>query len=237
MDFVFRTLVLASLCMIASSAAAAFPRDDVMSNAYRCSGIADSHLWLDCYYGAAQPVRAALGLPPVTDNQAHLIAAPPAGGAQQDAAAREEVMAAAARCYLMKDDRTWLNCYYVAAQPVRSLLGLPAVPSLPGVAGTTTQLATNSKGGTADRLAIMPMAKSSGRIVSHMASYSFNRDGIFTVALINGETWRQLPGDLDYAHWNKPPATYLVIITNGALGSSNMRVHGSAVAFKVERIR
>src|SRR6201995_519782 len=39
-------------------------RDDVMSSATRCAGITDDRSWLDCYYGAAQPMRANLGLPP-----------------------------------------------------------------------------------------------------------------------------------------------------------------------------
>jgi hypothetical protein len=238
MDFVYRSLFLAALCVIASSAAEALPRDDVMANAYRCWGIGDSHTWLDCYYGAAQPVRGALGLRPVTESQARLIAAPPVGGAQQDLATREEVMAAAARCYVVKDDRAWLNCYYSSAQPLRPLIGLPAVPDLRGLDGAAAQTAAASKGGgTADRLAAIASAsKISGRMVSHMASYSFDRDGIFTVILVNGETWQQLPGDSDYAHWKRPPETYVVMITKGALGSSNMRVQGSAVAFKVERI-
>jgi hypothetical protein len=237
MDFVYRSLFLAAFCVIASSAAKALPRDDVMANAYRCWGIGDSHAWLDCYYGAAQPVRGALGLRPITESQARLIAAPPVGGAQQDLAAREEVMAAAARCYVAKDDQAWLSCYYGSAQPLRSLIGLAAVSDLRVSDGACAQTAVVSKGNTiVASAAIVPAIKSSGRIVSHMVSYSFDRDGIFTVILANGETWRQLPGDSDYAHWKKPPETYVIMITKGALGSSNMRVQGSAVAFKVERI-
>jgi hypothetical protein len=226
-----RTLLLAIFCILASSAAQALPRDDVMANAYKCSGVGDSRLWLDCYYGAAQPVRSALGMAPVTQSQARLMAAPPVGGAQQDAATREEVMATAARCYVVKEDRAWLDCYYGSAQPLRSVLGLPAIPHLPGVNVTAAQAAI-AQPATA---AVAP-PRSSARVVSRMASYSFDRDGIFTIALVNGETWRQLPGDTDYAHWKKPPGTYLVTITRGALRSSNLRVQGSAVSFKVERV-
>ena len=51
----------------------------------RCGGIADDRTWLDCVYGAAQPMRAQLGLPPAPASQQELVpppipglAAPPA---------------------------------------------------------------------------------------------------------------------------------------------------------------
>src|SRR5258706_9632722 len=44
--------------------AQARPRDDALAGAFRCASVADSRQWLDCYYGAAQPVRAAFGLSP-----------------------------------------------------------------------------------------------------------------------------------------------------------------------------
>jgi hypothetical protein len=228
--------LLAILCVIACSDAHALPGDEVMSNAYRCSGIADSHQWLDCYYGAAQPLRGALGLQPVTESQARLTAAPPTGGTQQDVAAREEVMAAAARCYVVKDRQAWLDCYYSSAQPLRSLLGLPAIPHLRGVAAS--QVSTDSGIGMPAQMATpIPATRNSSHVLSPMTSYSFDRDGIFTVKLANGEMWRQLPGDIDYAHWKKPPGAYRVTITSGALHSFNMRVQGSAVSFKVEQVK
>src|SRR3954470_7843013 len=78
--------------------AQARPRDDVLSGAFRCAVIADSRAWLDCYYGAAQPVRAALGMPPALAAQTKLAAAPPAGGAPRDEAVRDDVMSNAAGC-------------------------------------------------------------------------------------------------------------------------------------------
>jgi hypothetical protein len=61
---------------ITAGAALAGPRDDVLSASQRCAGIADNRRWLDCYYGAAQSMRAALGLPPAPANQTALV--PPA---------------------------------------------------------------------------------------------------------------------------------------------------------------
>jgi hypothetical protein len=42
----------------------------------RCQAIQDDRTWLDCTYGAKQPMRAKLGLPPAPDYQQRLV--PPA---------------------------------------------------------------------------------------------------------------------------------------------------------------
>ncbi|HEX4636608.1 MAG TPA: hypothetical protein VH189_10530 [Rhizomicrobium sp.] len=57
--------------------ATADPRNDVLSIAARCNAITDYRVWLDCYYGAAQPMRAILGLSPAPPSQVKLV--PPAG--------------------------------------------------------------------------------------------------------------------------------------------------------------
>jgi hypothetical protein len=55
-------------------------REDVMDASQRCAAIADDRVWLDCYYGAAQPMRAQLGLAPVPQRQLALVP-PPGKGA------------------------------------------------------------------------------------------------------------------------------------------------------------
>ena len=50
--------LLVPVCVGLAAPAQARPRDEALSGAFRCAVIADSHQWLDCYYGAAQPVRA-----------------------------------------------------------------------------------------------------------------------------------------------------------------------------------
>ena len=45
-----------------SQAVYAGPRDQARAGSLRCDSITDERTWLDCYYGAAQPVRADLGL-------------------------------------------------------------------------------------------------------------------------------------------------------------------------------
>jgi hypothetical protein len=72
-------LVLAGLILLTQGALADPARDEVMSGAARCAGIADNRAWLDCFYGSAQPMRALLGLAPAPPAQIKLV--PPPGAA------------------------------------------------------------------------------------------------------------------------------------------------------------
>ena len=72
--------LLSSAILVLTVEAQARPRDDALSGAVRCGVVADSRQWLDCYYGAAQPVRAALGLGSALPAQIALAASPPSGG-------------------------------------------------------------------------------------------------------------------------------------------------------------
>jgi len=137
---------------------------------------------------------------------------------------RDEVMSGAARCAGIADNRTWLDCFYGAAQPMRAILALPPAPTAqtrlvppPGAAYSSPN---------ANRAA--PPQRSSGLlgdifgsskpVVSDtpMASYKFGRDGTFTVVLKNGQTYRQEESDLVHARWNRPAGTYLVTIIGAA---------------------
>ena len=234
MSAALRVLLGGMFCIVSYCAAAALPRDDVMSAAYRCSSIADTRIWLDCYYGAAQPVRGVLGMPAVTEKQSRLAASPPTGGALQDVAAREEVMAAAARCYVLSEEKSWLDCYYGSAESWRSMLGLAPFQHSPA----RNASAPPSRSDTSmDEEPFLRLSRTSDPVVSRMASYSFDWNKFFTVTLDNGQIWRQREGDTTYAHWKDRPGAYLVTITKGALGSFNMAVRGGPWTFKVERIK
>ncbi|HWF64279.1 MAG TPA: hypothetical protein VN685_06685 [Rhizomicrobium sp.] len=69
-------LLLALVLTALPLTAQAGPRDDVKSASARCDSISDDHTWLNCYYGAAQPVRAELGLPAAPDSQQSLVPPP-----------------------------------------------------------------------------------------------------------------------------------------------------------------
>src|SRR5258708_36000050 len=51
-------------------------RDAVMDGAARCEGIPDNRVWLDCFYGSAQPMRTLLGLSPAPESQTRLVPGP-----------------------------------------------------------------------------------------------------------------------------------------------------------------
>jgi hypothetical protein len=65
------------LALGALSPAVADPREDVVSGVARCAVLTDDRQWLDCYYGAAQPMRASLGLAPAPQAQVKLLSAQP----------------------------------------------------------------------------------------------------------------------------------------------------------------
>ena len=222
-----KLMLAASFLLGLHGVAHARPRDEVMINVYRCAGQSSSRTWLDCYYGAAQPERAALGLSPAPAAQMVLVTTPPEPGTPQDVVTRDAVISAAARCGSVAAERPWLDCYYAAANPMRSLLGLSPV------AGFMPPPAQSHKDNSFMRnFLAKPELKAGGRV----ASYTFDSNGFFTVTLANGEVWRQLSGDTTYAHWFKKPESYVATITGGALGSLNLRLKGDLHSYKVKRV-
>lgn len=222
-------LAIVLLCAYALPAAAR-PRDDAMSGAFRCAAIGDLRVWLDCYYGAAQPVRAALSMPPAPRSQTALVEHPPAGQVPvDDVTVRDAVMAEAFRCNNTPDERQWLNCYYGAATGARARLGLasatppkPAAPPPPAFGMHAKP--RNEIPDSADHLA------------ARLQSYSFDGDGMFTATLDNGQVWKQVSGDTDYAHWKQPARNYAIRISHGLFGSYNMQVMNQPGVFKVRRL-
>ena len=213
--------------LLLASPAIARPRDDAMSAAFRCAVIGDTRQWLDCYYGAAQPVRAALGMPPAPAAQLKLTSAPPAGApSPRDSQMRNDIISTAVGCNNFSGDREWLNCFYAAAQPGRAALGLATDAS------ASKALPPQRAGSAA------PARKIDGTgYTARMTSYAFNQHGIFAVTLDNGEVWQQLSGDGSYARWKLPASRYVVRISRGFMGSTNLEVKGSPGLFKVRRLQ
>jgi len=257
--------VVAVLCVLASGLAEARPRDEVMSGAFRCAAIGDSRVWLDCYYGAAEPARAQLDLALAPAAQIRLARSPPPG-TPADNSVRYSVMSGAFRCNGVADDRQWLDCFYGAAQPMRAQLGLSPAPQArvatlegrPMVPAENLQVmpATRKKRGgwfsdmfegddgqpkTTEQQFGKPTPDKVGasadvdHVVSRMAAYSFDNHGMFTATLANGQVWRQLSGDTDYAVWKKPAINYIVSISRGWFGSYNFQVKDNPGMFKVQR--
>ena len=233
-------VLVPAFLILTSHSLQARTRDEVIAGLFRCAAIGDTRTWLDCYYGAAQPLRAALGLQPAPPGQVRLSQNPPVGSPTGDLSERYLATADALRCN-SNEDRDWLDCYYGAAQPVRGQLGLAPAPQSQIVSGGTRVLPGPSNGSQL-ALSKSPFPAQPGGIPGHypvssqMVSYSFNRFRMFTVTLANGQTWRQLSGDTSFAHWVGAASRYSVKITQGALDSLNLQVKGSPVAYKVEQI-
>jgi hypothetical protein len=246
--------LLAPAILVLSVPAQARPRDDALSGAFRCSTIAESRLWLDCYYGAAQPVRASLGMAPALAAQVKLASAPPAGGQPRDEAVRDEVMSAAANCIRVAGERPWLDCYYASAQPMRVQLGL-AVPQASRLAPQPPPMPAPRFASAAPppapvRTGPPPMPRSAGLFAGMfddakpvvrgmpMQTYTFDKGGAFTVTLMDGQVWRQAPEDEVYhpARWRKQPGQMLVTISPGVMHTFNMKVGDESHTYKVRRI-
>ncbi len=157
---------------------------------------------------------------------------PPAGPVSPvETALHDAVMAEAFRCNSLADEHQWLNCFYAAALQARSRLGL-STPAATLAASPKPVATAPAFGLPAPRQAV----PQSDQVTARMTSYSFDRYGIFTVTLENGQVWRQVSGDDVVAHWKQPAARYVIHISGGAFGSYNLQVRNKTGLFKVRRI-
>jgi hypothetical protein len=68
--------LISGALVMAAAPVRADTRDDVLSGVARCGVIHDDRVWLDCMYGAQQPMRSQLGLPPAPEFQQRLVPGP-----------------------------------------------------------------------------------------------------------------------------------------------------------------
>jgi hypothetical protein len=147
------------------------------------------------------------------------------------------------------DDRSWLECYYGAAQPMRGQLQLPPVPAsqtalipppLPG-APVATALAVRppppqAKGPVTRTLEFLTGGDA---LVSKMAlkSYEGGGYGSFTIVLANGQEWRQIDSQPRLVKWRNAPQAHRVTIWKGALNTFNLGFDDEADRYKVRLIK
>jgi hypothetical protein len=161
------------------------------------------------------------------------------------AGARQDVQAGMARCAAFADDRQYLDCLYGAAQPLRAQLGLPPAPAgqvrlVPPAAMSVRPLAA------ALPPAPPPPAPKSGFLANlmgndnhaklHIATYTFDKHGMFTVTLTDGEILHQADNDVHYAHWHSAPKGVVSVIDDN-LGNQSMEVDGEQDPYLVRRTR
>lgn len=68
-----RIWTLACAGILVAAPVKADTRDEVLAGVQRCGVIQDDRVWLDCMYGAQQPMRARLALPPAPEFQQRLV--------------------------------------------------------------------------------------------------------------------------------------------------------------------
>jgi hypothetical protein len=180
-----KSIMLCAAVFLGSTIAAwADARDEVQAAEQRCASTADKRLWLDCYYGAAQPLRQELGLSPAPPEQTRLVPPPGAAPLRPVAQAPDK-------------KQGW----------IQSMFG-----------------STRSADAT---------------VMSRMESYSFDKAGLFTVSLANGQVWQQLVDDKIRAHWHSPAVQYDVQVGMDAGGGFALAVQNadSRDFYKVRRLR
>jgi hypothetical protein len=198
--------------------AAADSRDLALDRMSRCYTLTDTRQYLECIYGAVQPLRNELGL--ATAPQAATFSAlfaRPAAPAPYVAAAP------------------------VAAPPLAS--AIRPEPNRGAVSSVfSTVMGIETRRVAPEQFGLRNARPGSGvnvdRITARLAEYSFDRGtNRFTVTLANGQVWRQRAGDEHSPNWKKAASSYSVTIGYGANSSFNLTVSGERQPYKVERVR
>jgi hypothetical protein len=160
---------------------------------------------------------------------------------------REDVYSASLRCSALADDRSWLECYYGAAQPMRGQLQLLAAP-----ASQTSLIPPSIAAPAARQQAFRPAPQNEGAIgrtiefltgggavVSNAPVKSFDagRQGGFTIVLANGQAWKQSDDQIRLVKWHDGPGAHHVTIWKGALNTFNLGFDDEAGKYKVLRLK
>jgi len=163
---------------------------------------------------------------------------------------RDEVMSAAANCIRVAADRSWLDCYYAAATPMRAQLGLSVPQGAPRPAPQVAYVPAPPLA-AAKPSGPPPMPRNTGLFnglfndvkpvvrAMPMQSYTQDKNGVFTIVLADGQIWKQANEDEVYhpARWHKPAAEMLVTIAPGVMHTFNLKVEGESKSYKVRRIK
>ena len=174
---------------------------------------------------------------------------------------RQDTLAGISRCAGLPDDRTFLDCVYGAAQPLRAELGLPPaprfqtqlVPPAPGARAAmpppmaSPPMASVAPPASARAASVPPPQQTNGLFgnlfnngseeTARMASYRFDPHGIFTVTLSNGQVWRQRANDTAFANWGAKASDYYATVRAQSTGGYSLSVRGDDGLYQVEPVR
>ena len=200
--------------MLGTLPAAADQRDLVLERVSRCYALADTRQYLECLYGAVQPLRNELGLPqaPQAATFASLFTQPAPTQAARTATAP-------------------------AVQPAQQTQKPGFLTSMLSEAvGIKTVMVPPEQFGL--RNARPGPGRNVDHITARMTDYNLDRrTGAFTVTLENGQVWRRGRSEERLPTWTGAAASYVATVSYGAGNSYNLSVEGERRPYKVERIR
>ena len=169
---------------------------------------------------------------------------------------REDTLAGISRCAALPDDRSFLDCLYGAAQPMRSRLGLPpaseaqqrlvppayavssAPPSASAPAAAPPRAAARAPAMPKDNAGVLTNVLGGNTTPGWLETYTLDGKGLFTVTLSNGEVWRQDPSDTARARWNGRASDYGIKLAKDPDGrTGQLFVRGDAPLYRVIRLR
>ncbi len=161
---------------------------------------------------------------------------------------REETLAGISRCADLPDDRTFLDCLYGAAQPMRARLGLTPAPQgqvrlvPPAYVASSVPPSSvpvpSAYGPPPPRTSALENVLGGNTVPGWLETFSFDEHGLFTTTLSNGEIWRQDPSDRARAHWRGRASDYGIKLVKDAGGrSGQLVVRGDATPYLVRRLR
>jgi hypothetical protein len=220
-------------------------RGAVLERVSHCIVLPEGRAWLDCFYGAAEPARRALELPPAPQAAQFQQVYAMKSNSGRPAAIPAEVLERTAHCGILPEGRAWLDCFYGAAQPARQALGLSPAPqalqfqqvyaeplsqAAPAVASKQEDDSPSlfnvfhSPKVPPDRFGLKGAKPGPGlnvdRIVDRIANVQAAGTG-FIVTLANGQVWKQV--DATPVSWRAHNAGYMAIITHGAFNTFYLR--------------
>jgi len=201
-------------------------RENVLLRLTRCAAIGDTRQYLDCYYAAAQPLRAELGL-----------------AAAPQAASYEPLFSLAQVAARTMENRPNL----VPQSAYAGGSGNAAPPRLAGDEGATDLpflgglLGVRSTRVPPDQFGLRDAKPGPGVNVDHIAARVTKVDttgynGRFTVTLDNGQVWQQVANDDARQHWRKDITGTVATVAYGAGQTFNLSV-GENTLYKVERVK
>lgn len=151
----------------------------------------------------------------------------------------QDLNAQLAHCMTMSGAVERLSCYdRVARQAVGAAPPVQA-PQTPAPQARVEPPAGPSRSFGQEQLRKSPAAEQAEqdeRMTAEIVDFQKDQRDRFTVALQNGQVWRQMAGDTGVAQF-RTGRTHQVTISRGALGSYDLRFNDRNATFKVQRLR